>query len=95
MPFYEYRCVDGPGCSHCQSGLVVLQKLDAATVEHCPHCQARVSKVISAVNVPAKGTPTLSRENIEKAGFTQYKKVEKGVYEKTAGRGPRVIAGDD
>jgi hypothetical protein len=35
--------------------------------------------------------PSLSENNIEKHGFTQFRKVEKGVYEKTAGKGPDFI----
>jgi hypothetical protein len=36
----------------------------------------------------------LRESNIEKAGFTQYKKIGKGVYEKTAGKGPGIIKND-
>jgi len=41
------------------------------------------------------GMAHLSNPNhIEKHGFTQYRKVGKGVYEKTAGKGPDYISGD-
>jgi hypothetical protein len=33
--------------------------------------------------------------NLEKKGFTQYKKIGKGAYEKTAGKGPSHIIDED
>jgi len=42
-----------------------------------------------------KGTKSmLSPKNLERLGFTQYRRAGGGYYEKTAGRGPRVIKGD-
>ena len=95
MPFYEYRPAHTPGCQRCHSGLVILQKLNAPALSHCPDCGVALIKIISAPNVPTKGQATLSASNIEKAGFTQYKKIGQGVYEKTAGRGPNVIGQED
>ena len=95
MPLYEYRPTHGSGCPQCEDGLVVLQKLHDAALAVCPDCQAPLNKVISAPNVRAKGAPALTQQNIEQAGFTQYKKAGHGVYEKTAGRGPNVISRED
>ena len=36
----------------------------------------------------------LSPKNLDRLGFTQYKRAGGGYYEKTAGGGPRVIGGD-
>ena len=42
-----------------------------------------------------KGTKSmLSPKNLDRLGFTQYKRAGDGHYEKTAGGGPRVIKGD-
>ena len=41
-----------------------------------------------------KSGPSLDRANIEKHGFTQYRRSGQGVYEKTAGKGPDVITDD-
>lgn len=50
-----------------------------------------MERKISAPNIGGKG-PALDEKNIEKHGFTQYKRAGKGVYEKTAGKGPDVIS---
>jgi hypothetical protein len=52
-----------------------------------------VERVLSAPNL-TKSDTSLNTDNLEKHGFTQYRKSGKGVYEKTAGKGPNVISGD-
>ena len=71
----------------------MLRKLQDPDLETCPECGAPVERKISAPNLGSAG-PSLDESNIEKHGFTQYRKVEKGVYEKTAGKGPDVIKDD-
>lgn len=94
MPFYEYRAKDSEGCSHCRGGFTVLEKLSAEPLDACPGCGGPVARVISAPRV-VSGTAHMHRpDSIEKHGFTQYKKIGKGVYEKTAGKGPRIITDD-
>lgn len=95
MPFYEYICSSGPGCDHCRAGFTVLQRLTDATIEACPHCGAAVRRLISPPNVVRGQAHKLRESSIEQAGFTQYRKIGKGVYEKTAGKGPGVISADD
>ncbi len=93
MPFYEYRAQTEQGCAHCRKGFDQLQKITAPALTECPRCGAVVRRVISAPNL-AKSGPSLEPSNIEKHGFTQYRKSGKGVYEKTAGKGPDVITDD-
>lgn len=93
MPFYEYRSVDEKGCSHCLTGFETLQKISDPAIKVCPRCENAVRRVISAPNL-ARSSPSLDPKNIEKHGFTQYKKSGKGTYEKTAGKGPRTITKD-
>ncbi len=96
MPFYEYAPADDATCDHCSSGFTVLQRLGEDSLETCPECGRAVRRVISAPHVVGGQAHRLQPSNIEKAGFTQYRKIGKGVYEKTAGKGPRVIgSGDD
>lgn len=94
MPFYEYRCSDGEQCDLCGGGFTVLQKLNDAPLTTCPRCDLPVNRVISAPNVVSGQAHKLKTPNIEKAGFTQYRKIGKGVYEKTAGKGPAIIQND-
>lgn len=70
-----------------------MRKINDPRLERCPECEAPIVRKISPPNL-ATSTPSLSEANIEKHGFTQYRKVEKGVYEKTAGKGPDFISDD-
>ena len=90
MPIYEYQAAGDKGCDHCSSAFDVMQKIADEPLKFCPRCHNPVRRKISRPNL-ANPTTSLSRENIENHGFTQFKKVEKGVYEKTAGKGPDFI----
>lgn len=94
MPFYEYTSTDQPGCEHCRDRFTVLQRLSDPLLERCPECDGPVRQLISSPNVVSGQAHKLTESSIEKAGFTQYKKIGKGVYEKTAGKGPGVISAD-
>ena len=90
MPIYEYQTVSEECCTHCKTGFDFMQKLSDEPLKFCPECLNPVRRKISRPNL-ANPVPSLSQENIEKHGLTQFKKVEKGVYEKTAGKGPDFI----
>jgi putative FmdB family regulatory protein len=90
MPIYEYQASGDGCCEFCSSVFDVMQKLSEEPLELCPECHNPVRRKISIPNL-ARPAPSLSQENIEKHGLTQFKKVEKGVYEKTAGNGPDYI----
>ena len=95
MPFYEYISVENSGCSHCRQGFTVLQKLSDAQLTACPECGQPIRRLISPPNVVSGKAHMMKTSSIEKAGFTQYRKIGQGVYEKTAGKGPGVISADD
>lgn len=95
MPFYEYTSVDESGCPYCSESFTVLQKLSDAPLSSCPQCGNGVRRLISPPNVVSGKAHMLNTSSIEKAGFTQYRKIGQGVYEKTAGKGPGVISADD
>ena len=90
MPIYEYQAAGPDCCDHCLAGFDVMQKLADAPPSFCPECHNPVRRKISRPNLSSPA-PSLSQGNIEKHGLTQFKKVEKGVYEKTAGKGPDFI----
>lgn len=90
MPIYEYQATGEDCCDHCESAFDVMQKIADEPLKLCPRCHNPVHRKISRPNL-ASPTPSLSKENIENHGLTQFKKVEKGVYEKTAGKGPDII----
>ena len=93
MPIYEYKAKPEMGCNYCSEGFELIRKISEPTVLVCPQCGVAVVRVISAPNL-AKSGPSLDPANVEKHGFTQYRKAGKGVYEKTAGKGPNVISDD-
>lgn len=99
MPFYCYQAVDKQhSCAKCSDGFEVLQKLSDAKLTVCPECGNKVKKMIVATNlalgISSGGKQVLSEKNIAKNGFTRYRKVAKGQYEKTAGKGPEIISAD-
>lgn len=93
MPIYEYRPRGTGCCKFCGPGFDRLEKMLATPLESCPECGAAVHRVVSAPKL-ARSTPSLESANLEKHGFTQYRKTSKGVYQKTAGKGPDVISDD-
>jgi putative FmdB family regulatory protein len=93
MPIYEYQASGQKHCDHCKNIFDVMQKVSAEPLKFCPQCFNPVSRKVSRPNL-ARPAPSLSQDNIEKHGLTQFKKVEKGVYEKTAGKGPDYIMDD-
>lgn len=90
MPIYQYQANSEADCAHCREPFECRQSINDARLDACPRCGAPVRRVISAPHLATSG-PSLSESNIEKHGFTKYRKSEKGVYEKTAGKGPDVI----
>jgi putative FmdB family regulatory protein len=93
MPIYEYAAAD-KGCPHCEGRFDVRQKIADAELAACPQCGAPVRRVISAPSFAIGSAHTLREGNVAKNGFTQYRRAGNGVYEKTAGKGPRYISGD-
>lgn len=101
MPFYEYKLVaeleqqPSAGCPDCRPTLTVLQKINDPVLTQCPHCQDAIRRMISPPHVVSGKAHQLKQSSIEKAGFTQYKKIGNGMYEKTAGKGPSILSSDD
>jgi putative FmdB family regulatory protein len=94
MPFYEYICSQGEGCDYCSRPVTILQKLSDPRMEKCPYCGSPVRRMISSPNVAGDGQRAPAPSEVERAGFTQYRKIGKGVYEKSAGTGPDIISSD-
>ncbi len=90
MPTYVYAPSGDDQCRYCMNGFERRQKIDAPRLEQCPECGSAVRRVISAPTL-ARLSPTLTEKKIGDKGFTQYRKLEKGVYEKTVGKGPKII----
>ncbi len=80
MPLYEY-VARRRGCLVCREGFTLRRPLSAPPLTECPLCKAPVRKVISSFNTPVKLKP-VSVSSAKKAGFTVYKRLGKGEYER-------------
>jgi putative FmdB family regulatory protein len=94
MPTYTYEPATDRCCRYCLGGFDRRQKVNDARLTTCPECGEPVKRVISAPTL-ARPAPSIDEKNIGDKGFTQYKKLEKGVYEKTVGKGPDIIMDKD
>jgi predicted nucleic acid-binding Zn ribbon protein len=68
--------------------------MSEAPLAQCPKCGNAVRRVLSAPSVISGQAHLLKESNAAKNGFTQYRRAGGGVYEKTAGKGPKFISGD-
>lgn len=94
MPVYSYIASREPACAYCRCGFDLLQKMRDPELTICPECGGSIRRQLSISNVVRGDSHRMSEKHIEKHGFTQYRKIGKGVYEKTAGKGPKHITGD-
>jgi putative FmdB family regulatory protein len=96
MPIYEYAALNPEqGCPYCANGFEVLARLSDPELTQCPQCGGPVRRILSAPAVAAGSSHLLKESYFSQRGFTQYKKIGGGVYEKTAGEGPRYISGQE
>lgn len=93
MPIYAYIASES-GCQSCKLGFDRLEKMNDPPLLACPDCGAPIHRVISAPALAVGKAHLFKEKNIAEKGFTQYRKIGKGVYEKTAGKGPNIISGD-
>ncbi len=94
MPTYTYEPATDRHCRYCLGGFERRQKVNDDRLAACPECGEPVKRVISAPAL-ARPTPNIDEKNIGDKGFTQYRKLEKGVYEKTVGKGPDILMDKD
>jgi putative FmdB family regulatory protein len=93
MPIYEYRC-DNPDCSAVGATFEALQRLNTESAAACPSCGQPGTRLISAPALATGHAHLLKEKSLGEHGFTQYKRLGKGVYEKTAGKGPKLLTDD-
>lgn len=93
MPIYQYQCASDAHCEICQDGFELLEKISDVPLNMCPSCKAPMKRVISAPRINTLNA-NLSADNVGNKGFTQYRKIAKGQYEKTAGNGPDFLGVD-
>jgi putative FmdB family regulatory protein len=97
MPTYVYQLVSdsGGGCEHCRAAFETVQRMSEAALTKCPKCNAPIERVLQAPMIGDGGKlKGPSAKQLERAGFTQFKRNGKGTYEKTFGKGPSHLHGD-
>lgn len=87
MPLYRYE-PQAEGCDHCSAGFEVLQSMDEQPLERCPQCGQPCRRVITSFAALRSSRDLLSPKNLERHGFTEYRKNSDGFYEKSVGPGP-------
>ncbi len=94
MPIYVYEPSTESHCRYCLGGFERRQRVNDPRLTQCPECREPVRRVITAPGL-TRPAPNLTEKNIGDKGFTQYRKLEKGVYEKTVGKGPDLLVDKD
>lgn len=90
MPIYEYA-PDAGACAQCSGRFERLERLSDAPLTQCPACGQPCHRVPSAPSLGQGGAHRLNESHLGRHGFTQYRKVGKGQYEKTVGNGPDTL----
>jgi len=80
MPLYEYELCEG-GCVVCGGRFTLRRPVTAKPLTNCPACKKPIRKLISSFSSPQKMKP-LSITDAKKAGFTVYKRLGKGEFER-------------
>jgi putative FmdB family regulatory protein len=80
MPLYEYE-PSGGSCGICRGKFTLNRPLSAPELSQCPLCRKPVQKLISGFSTPRITAP-LSVSDAKKAGFSVWKRVGKGEYER-------------
>jgi putative FmdB family regulatory protein len=80
MPIYEYELCEG-NCKACGGKFTLRRPVTAPELKQCPACKKPVRKLISGFNTPKHMKP-VSISDAKKAGFTVYKRLGKGEFER-------------
>lgn len=102
MPTYVYAPVVNEGetraCEMCAGTFETVQRMADDALTQCPKCGGAIERVIMPINISGHNRYNKKRSDKDKAnmGFTQYKKMGKGYYEKQFGSGgPQTIRRGD
>jgi predicted nucleic acid-binding Zn ribbon protein len=98
MPTYVYEVVEEDGADG--ERFEVIQPMSAEPLTKHPLNGKPVRRVITGFMIAGKWSDMgakekLSDKNLDRIGFTKYVRSGDGHYEKTAGKGPKSISGND
>ena len=86
MPLYDYAPRSGK-CARCTGRFEAFQRMAEKPLAKCPACGKPCERLVSAATITGRYSTSDSR--VKELGMTKYKKAGDGVYEKTAGPGPK------
>ena len=94
MPTYVYQVIEDNGSDG--EIIEVVQKMSDPPLQTHPETGQPVRRLIQPPNIAGKWSESgtkqmLSDKNLDRLGFTKYKRVGHGQYEKRAGSGPQTI----
>jgi predicted nucleic acid-binding Zn ribbon protein len=97
MPTYVYQVILDDGTEG--ETFEVFQKITDPPLERHPHTGQPVRRVPVAPNIAGRHSESaskamLSDANLDRLGFTKYKNVGGGHFEKRAGSGPDTLSAD-
>lgn len=82
MPIYVYELCEGePPCKACGGCFEISRPVNREPLTKCPLCRKAVRKVVANVNTPKIAKP-LSTADAKNAGFSVWKKLGTGEYER-------------
>jgi predicted nucleic acid-binding Zn ribbon protein len=76
----------------CEGRVAAIQGIEDSPLEYCPDCGLEVRRVISSVSFSISKSSVLDKSGSR--GFTTWKKVESGKWEKVSGPGADMVVGD-
>lgn len=91
MPVYEYEPIEWD-CVICSGRVGVIQGINDPPLDSCPTCGLPVRRVISQAAFKISREQVLAKSG--ERGFSTFRKVEKGMYEKVSGPGVDMIIDD-
>lgn len=84
MPIYEYEPLDRD-CLMCSGRVEVIQGISDPPLVYCPYCGLGVKRVISKASIAV--SKKVDPEKAAERGFSTFRRVGKGAWEKVAGPG--------
>ena len=85
MAVYQYRKKGrAKGCDTCNRGFEVLQQMRDAPLAECPHCGARVERIVSLCSISTRQSDKAktSDTNLKRHGFTKLVNEGEGKFRK-------------
>jgi len=99
MPIYVYgpklNAGEKRACDACAGTFEIVQRMSEEALAKCPKCGGAIERLLTTPSVTgAKHYKKHSPRQIAEAGFTKYKRMGHGYYEKEFGKGPQSLHGD-